>query len=97
MTDNMRSWTKIGFEGEWAQTLKKYLSKQQDEVPKGWLRSDDALKQMGYRCKHIGGAGNKLLNSMVRDGVLDKKNFRIFDGSGRRVTAITHYKIAKKL
>jgi len=92
-----KDWTKIGFEGEWAQTLKKYLAKQQDEVPKGWLRSEDALRKMGYRCKHLGGAGNKLLNAMHRDGILIKKDFRIFDGSGRRVVAITHYKIASKV
>lgn len=89
-----KGWNKIGFNGEWAQVLKKYLEKQQDIVPKGWLRADQAIKAMGYRCKHTGGSTNKLINAMVRDGALLKKDFRIFDGSGRRISAITHYKIA---
>ena len=89
-----KGWNKIGFNGEWAQTLKKYLQKQQEEVPKGWLRADAAARAMGFKGNHSGGSTNKLLNGMVRDGLLLKKEFRIFDGSGRRISAITHYKIA---
>lgn len=89
-----KGWNKIGFDGEWAQTLKKYLEKQQDEVPKGWLRADAAAKAMGFKGNHSGGTTNKLLNSMAKEGLLLKKDFRVFDGSGRRVTALTHYKIA---
>ena len=89
-----KGWNKIGFKGEWAQTLKKYLTKQQDEVPEGWVRAEAATKLMGYKSNHSGGSTNKLLNAMVRDGVLLKKDFRVFDGSGRRISAITHYKIA---
>jgi len=92
-----KTWTEIGFKGEWAQTLKKYLKKQQDDVPPGWLRIEQALRQMGFSTKHPGGHGISLLNSMVRDGVLEKKLFRIFDGSGRRITQIAHYKIVKPL
>ena len=88
-----KTWTEIGFKGEWAQTLKKYLEKQQDEVPAGWLKGDQALRKMGLMGA-CSGQRNKLLNRMVEDGFLEKKDFRIFDGSGRRVTAITHYKIA---
>lgn len=89
-----RGWNKIGFKGEWAQTLKKYLSRQQEEVPEGWVRAETAIKLMGYRTNHSGGSTNKLLNAMVKDGVLLKKDFRIFDASGRRISLIVHYKIA---
>lgn len=88
-----KGWSKKKFEGEWAQTLKKYLEKQQDEVPSGWLKGDEALRKMGLMGA-CSGQRNKLLNRMVEEGFLEKKDFRIFDGSGRRVTAITHYKIA---
>lgn len=89
-----KGWNKLGFEGEWAQTLKKYLERQQDEVPKGWLRAEGAARAMGFKGNHSGGSVNKLINGMVREGLLLKKDFRIFDGSGRRISAITHYKIA---
>ena len=88
-----KGWSKKKFEGEWAQTLKKYLEKQQDEVPAGWLKGDEALRKMGLMGT-CSGQRNKLLNRMVEDGFLEKKDFRIFDGSGRRITPITHYKIA---
>ena len=81
-----RGWNKLGFEGEWAQTLKKYLERQQDEVPKGWLRADAAAKAMGFKGNHSGGSVNKLINGMVRDGLLLKKEFRIFNGSERRIS-----------
>ena len=90
-----RGWNKIGFKGEWAKTLKKYLTRQQEEVPEGWVRAETAIKLMGYRTNHSGGSTNKLLNAMVKDGVLLKKDFRIFDASGRRISLIVHYKIAK--
>lgn len=89
-----KAWNKIGFKGEWAQTLKKYLERQQDEVPPGWLRTEAAVKAMGFKSNHSGGSTNKLINAMVREGVLMKKEFRVFDNSGRRISSITHYKIA---
>ncbi|NBO26164.1 MAG: hypothetical protein EBU96_05110 [Actinobacteria bacterium] len=88
-----RGWARKKFEGEWAQTLQKFLSKQQEIVPDGWLRSDEALRRMGLMgC--ASGQRNKLLNRMTEDGFLEKKDFRIFDGSGRRISAITHYRLA---
>ena len=90
-----KGWAKKKFEGEWAKTLQSYLAKQQDEVPKGWIRAEQALQKMGYN-GNSSGQRNKLLNAMARDGFLEKKDFKIFDGTGRRVTAITHYKIIGK-
>jgi hypothetical protein len=89
-----KGWSKKKRTGEWAETLQNFLSKKQDVVPPGWLRSDDALHKMGLSGS-CSGQRNKLLNSMHREGFLEKKDFKIFDNSGRRVTAITHYKIAK--
>ena len=90
-----KGWSKKKFQGEWAKTLQKYLSKQQDEVPDGWVRGDEALQKMGLKGA-CSGQRNKLLNRMVEDGFLEKKDFRIFDGSGRRISAISHYKIKGK-
>jgi hypothetical protein len=95
MSKDNKGWSKMKFEGEWAKTLQNYLAKKQDEVPKGWLKSDEALEKMGYS-GNSAGQRNKLLNAMARDGFLEKKDFKIFDGTGRRVTAITHYKITGK-
>jgi len=89
-----KGWSKRKFVGEWAKTLQRFLAKQQDNVPPGWLRIEDALRRMGI----VGvssGHRNKMLNRMRDEGFLEKKDFKVFDGSGRRVTSITHYKIIK--
>ena len=89
-----KQWTKIGFKGEWAQTLHKFLSKQQDDLPPGWFTADNALKKMGLTgraCSHR----NKLLKRMHDAGFIDKKDFRVFDSTGRRISPITHYKLVK--
>ena len=88
-----KGWSKKKFTGEWAKTFQAFLQKQQDEVPPGWVRSEEALKRMGF-AGNCGGQRNKVLTQMARAGVLLKKDFRVFDGSGRRISAITHYKIA---
>lgn len=90
-----KGWSKKGFEGDWAKTLQKFLSKQQDEVPAGWIRGEEALNKMGFK-GNASGHRNKLLNMMANAGFLEKKNFRIFDGSNRRVMAITHYRLKKQ-
>lgn len=87
-----KGWTKMGFKGEWAKTLQNYLQKKQDIVPAGWVRSEEALQKMGF-IGNCSGQRNKLLNAMFKEGYLEKRDFKIFDGSGRRVTAITHYKL----
>jgi len=88
-----RGWSKRKFNGEWAKALQDYLQKKQDVVPAGWLRSDEALKKMGYS-GDAGGQRNGLLKKMVACGILERKEFKIFDGSQRRVSSIVHYKIA---
>lgn len=93
--NSSKGWSSRKFQGEWAETLQKFLSKQQDEVPEGWLTGDQALRKMGY-AGTCSGQRNKLLNRMVTEKFLDKKDFRIFDGSGRRISKIAHYKIRIK-
>lgn len=88
-----KGWSKRKFEGEWAQALQNYLQKKVDAVPAGWVRSEDALKKMGYS-GDAGGQRNGLLKKMVASGVLQQKTFRVFDGSQRRISSIIHYKIA---
>lgn len=86
-------WSKRKFNGEWAKALQNYLEKRQEQVPPGWIRGDEALKKMGYS-GDCGGQRNGLLKNMVKEGILLQKQFRIFDGSGRRLSPIIHYKIA---
>ena len=88
-----RGWSKRKFEGEWAQALQNYLQKKVDAVPAGWVRSEEALRKMGYSGV-AGGQRNGLLKKMVASGVLQQKTFRVFDGSQRRISSIIHYKIA---
>jgi len=85
-------WAKMGFHGQWAKTLQKYLEKKQDVVPPGWIKSDEALKRMGFS-GNSAGQRNKLLNKMAEEGALLKKEFRIFDGTKRRISPIIHYKL----
>ena len=88
------SWSKMEFKGEWAETLHRFLSKQQEQVPPGWITGDVALRKMGLNGV-ASGQRNKLLQRMTHDGYIEKKVFRVFDGSGRRVTPIIHYKLVK--
>lgn len=90
---NSKGWSKKGFHGEWAKALQNYLEKKQDQVPPGWVKSDEALRKMGYS-GDTGGQRNGILKKMVESGILLRKEFRIFDGSRRRISSIVHYKIA---
>ena len=93
MKKSSKGWSKRKFSGEWAKALENYLAKKQDVVPAGWVRSDEALRKMGYS-GDAGGQRNGLLKKMVASGILERKEFKIFDGSRRRVSSIVHYKIA---
>ena len=88
-----KGWSKRKFSGEWAKALQNYLQKKVDEVPPGWVRSEEALRKMGY-AGDAGGQRNGLLKKMVKEGILLQKEFLVFDGSGRRISSIIHYKIA---
>jgi len=89
-----KGWADKKFEGKWAKALQNYLQKKADRVPPGWVRSEEALRKMGYSSGDAGGHRNGLLKKMVKEGILLQKQFRIFDGTGRRLGLILHYKIA---
>jgi len=89
------SWKDKKFVGEWGKTLQNYILRKAEKVPEGFLTGPQALIKMGL-FGSAGGQRTTLLANMVADGVLIKKSFRIVDGSGRRISAIVHYKIAKK-
>ena len=90
-----KSWTSAKFVGEWGKTLENYIHKRADIVPKHFLTGPQALRKMGLLgC--ASGQRTNLLRDMVADGVLIKKEFRIIDGSGRRLSNISHYALAKK-
>lgn len=88
------AWADKKFIGEWGKALENYIHRKADKVPAGFLTGPKALEKMGLYGS-AGGQRTTLLANMVRDGVLIKKEFRIVDGSGRRISPIAHYALAK--
>jgi len=89
-----RKWSKP-IKGEWASALQSYISMQADVVPEGWKKTPDVLRAMGLKYMR-GGSRSIMLIDMVEKGILEKKQFRISDISGRRVMPIDHYRLAQK-
>jgi len=89
------SWGDKKFVGEWGKALENYIHRKADVVPKGFLTAPEALKKMGL---HGSSSGQRtaLLGEMVEAGALIKKEFRIIDATGRRISSIAHYAIAKQ-
>jgi hypothetical protein len=80
--------------GEWASALQKYILLQADVVPAGWKKVGETLGAMGL--KAVGtGSRSRMLSEMVENGILEKKQFRVTDLSGRRLAKISHYRLAK--
>ena len=73
-------------------SMKSKNSWRDKKFPGEWGK---ALEKMGLHGSASGQRTN-LLKQMVEDGALIKKAFRIVDGSGRRVSSIDHYALAKK-
>ena len=88
------TWRDKKFTGEWGKALENYIHRKADKVPKEFLTGTEALIKMGLHGS-ASGQRTSLLREMVREGALIKKTFRIVDGSGRRITPIDHYAIAK--
>jgi hypothetical protein len=89
-----RKWAKP-IKGEWATALQGYINMQADVVPPGWKKTPDTLRAMGLKYMR-GGGRSIMLTDMVEKGILEKKQFRIPDISGRRVLPIDHYRLVKK-
>jgi hypothetical protein len=88
------SWSHKKFEGDWGKALENYIQRRSDVVPKEFFTGGQALKKMGLS-DAVSGQRNSLLNQMVKAGALVKKHFRIVDASGRRISSIAHYALAK--
>jgi hypothetical protein len=89
-----RKWNKP-ISGEWASALESYISMQADVVPPGWKRVTETLQAMGL--KSIGsGSRSKMLTDMVENKILERKQFRVPDLSGRRLMPIDHYRLISK-
>jgi hypothetical protein len=89
-----KSWANKKFVGEWAKALERHIHRQADEVPKGFVTAEVALTKMGL-CGAASGQRTGLLNKMVVKGALIKKHYRVIDATGRRISSIAHYAIAK--
>jgi hypothetical protein len=87
-------WSEKKFVGEWGKALENYIHRKADKVPKGFLTGPQALIKMGLHGA-AGGQRTGILKQMVDDGILVRKEFRIVDGSGRRLSSIVHYALAK--
>ena len=89
-----RKWNKP-IRGEWASALESYISMQAEVVPPGWKRVTETLQAMGL--KSIGsGSRSKMLLEMIQKGILERKQFRVADSSGRRIMPIDHYRLITK-
>lgn len=90
-----KSWVHTKFAGEWGKALEQYIHKKADPVPKNFLTAPQALLKMGLvGCSS--GQRTTLLQRMVNDGALIQKQFRVIDSTGRRLSLINHYALAKK-
>lgn len=94
MKKKKKSWVDAKFTGEWGKALEQYIHRKADPVPKGFLTAPEALRKMGLvGCSS--GQRTSLLQRMVKDGALIQKQFRVIDGTGRRLSLVNHYCIAK--
>ena len=101
MKKSSKGWSKKKFVGEWAKTLQNYIAKNQEKVPAGFVRADDALKkwaspatrqgrEINCSIKWQGRVGLKkrsLKSSMVRGG--DSSESPIIASLARRNSLIT--------
>lgn len=75
---------------EWADALQVVLRKQVDEVPKGWLTSDEVGKKMGLKF----GQASRFIAMMIQEGMVEKKKFKIASRHGTGLIRPTeHYRL----
>jgi predicted ArsR family transcriptional regulator len=81
---------KRGGNTPWIKALQIVLEKQTDDVPKDWLTSDQVGKQMNLNF----GQASKFLAMMIKEGVVEKKKFRIVSKHGTGIVRPTeHYRL----
>lgn len=75
---------------DWAEALESVLKKQVDDVPKDWLTSEQVGKKMGIKF----GQASKFLNLMIKEGVVEKRKFKIMSRHGTGLVRPTeHYRL----
>lgn len=71
--------------------LKAKSGNKADEVPPGWHTINGLAKAWNISGQH---AGNRL-NQAVRDGVMEKKSFKVSTGGGM-VRPVVHFRLVVK-
>jgi predicted ArsR family transcriptional regulator len=81
---------KRGGNTPWIKALQSVLNKQTDDVPEGWLTSEQVGKQMNLSF----GQASKFLAMMIQDGVVEKKKFKVLSKHGTGIVRPTeHYRL----
>jgi hypothetical protein len=81
---------KRGGNTPWIKALQSVLEKQTDDVPEGWLTSEQVGKQMNLNF----GQASKFLAMMIQDGVVEKKKFKVLSKHGTGIVRPTeHYRL----
>lgn len=79
---------------EWAEALDVVLKKHVDEVPKGWLTSEEVGKKMGVKF----GQASRFLALMIKEGMVEKRKFKVASRHGTGLVRPTeHYRLLKNL
>lgn len=79
---------------EWAEALDVVLKRQVDEVPKGWLTSEEVGKKMGLKF----GQASRFLALMIKEGIVEKKKFKVASRHGTGLIRPTeHYRLLRGL
>jgi hypothetical protein len=89
-----KKWNKP-IEGEWASTLQDYINTMADKVPSEWKTIPEVMECFGLKYTR-GGGRHVMLADMCKRGILETRKFNVVDASGRRVLAISHYRLIKK-
>ena len=75
---------------EWAEALDVVLRRQVDEVPSGWLTSDEVGRKMGLKF----GQASRFLGLMIKEGMVEKKKFKVASRHGTGLVRPTeHYRL----
>jgi Mn-dependent DtxR family transcriptional regulator len=71
----------------WVKIISQNLHKKEDVVEKGYVKRSD-LEKIWKVCK---GSANQRLRTLINQGVVEQKKFKVRDSRG--VFPVTHYKI----
>ncbi|NDC18765.1 MAG: hypothetical protein EBZ87_00645 [Microbacteriaceae bacterium] len=81
---------KRGGNTPWIKALQVVLQKQTDEIPEGWLTSEEVGRQMNIKF----GQASKFLRIMIKDGLVEKRKFKVISKHGTGLVRPTeHYRL----